>query len=184
MRPIVLLLAACLCAILYHDPVASPYLAAAPPSTAATPSHETRLEQLQHYQVASQLLEMELAKYHDLRKAELIEMAPEVFEAFRRKLSKDLQPTWDRMRHFGEDYNWRHSPARTGEEMDKENANRELLNKQVNLFRESLQDARTADAKAWGKQFENRPSEKEIRLEEELISLFTRERDEARAGLK
>jgi hypothetical protein len=192
MRPTGFLLAACLCAILLYDRVsgrfAAAVLAAAPTSAAqSSPLQETRLEKLQHYQVASQLLEMDLAKYRELRKAELSQMVPVVKRRFRNVLKKELQPVWDRMNNEYLSIAWKDGLQKNqkgSEIFDQEMENRRLLEMRSKLFEEALTDARTEEAKAWSNTFEDLPSEKEVRMDDELIHLFTRERDEARAALK
>jgi hypothetical protein len=179
-----------MCGILMYDRLSGSYApglhAAQAPASAFRPSasDETRLQKLQHYQVASQLLQMELAKYAELRTAELREMMPVVKATFAQPLSKNLQATWDRMNNPNLEYIWKSSDANTAEGERKEEENKTFLDKEFKSFWQSLLDARSASAKEWERRFASRPVEKEIRIEAELIPLFMRERDEARAALK
>ncbi len=189
MRQVVLLILGCFCGVLLYDRVSRPdsaALRAAQASTSASQmpgSGETRLQKLQHYQVALQLFEAELAKYQELRKAELKQMTQDVYASFRTKLTPELQETWDRMKDGKKDYAWEQK-RKTMDEYEKERKKREMLDAQVKSYYQSLLDARTDDAKNWEKQFEDRPAEKEIHTEAELIALLARERDGARAALK
>lgn len=184
MRPFGLLLAACLCTVLLYDRLAGRFpvvLAAAVDSSAR---QESRLEKLQHYQVASQLLDVALVKYHDLRKAELDQTISDVYATFRSKLSANLQATWDRMKSGAKDFKWRQTPGLSDEVIKQEEESRQVLDKQVKAFYASLMDPSTQQARDWGKQHEKRPGETEIRMEQEFVELLTHERDEARAALR
>lgn len=188
MRQVALLVLGCVCGVFLYDRVSGPHAATlraaqASGSASQTPvSGETRLQKLQHYQAASQLLETELAKYQELRKAELKHMTPDVYDSFRTKLAPELQETWDRMKDGKKGYAWEQK-RKTMDEYEKERKNREMLDVQVKAYYQALLDARTDDAKKWEKQFEDRPTEKEIHVEADLIALLTRERDGARAAL-
>jgi hypothetical protein len=149
-------------------------------------SGETRLQNLQHYQVALQLLELELAKYRDLRNQELKRMTPVAGKVFRHLLAKDMQKVWDRMNDPMKDASWQDNiPAeKRSETHDKETANRSRIETDYKSFLEALADPHSEAARSWDKVFEDLPSEKEIRAQKELINLFTHERDQARAALK
>jgi hypothetical protein len=168
MRPIVLLLAACLCAILLYDRVASPF--------------PTRLQKLQHCLAASQLLEIELAKYRSLREAQLNDMTRELKLAYQKSLDKDLQATWDRL--LDEDaYKQWGSKQTLQKVVDKEIDDRLMLERHFKLFWEAIKDPRTEASKLWSKHVETLPSETEIRAQGELVIKFARERDAALAAL-
>ena len=113
MRQVVLLILGCFCGVLLYDRVSGPDSAGTLRGSSvhigfadAEGSGESRLQKLQHYQVALQLLEAELAKYQELRKAELKQMTQDVYASFRTKLTPELQETWDRMKDGKKDYAW------------------------------------------------------------------------------
>jgi hypothetical protein len=183
MRPIVLLLAACLCVILLYDRLSNPFAAAAVPGSAAQSSQQlSHLEKLQHCLAASQLFEIELAGYRELRKTELNDMVPEVEKAFRDGLSKELQETWDRIHNTYANEEWERNHFRETKTTEKEWRNKEMLKRHFRSFFDSLTDPRTEAAKAWAKHVETLPEEKEIRAQERLVLMFARERDEALAA--
>jgi hypothetical protein len=188
MRPIGLLLAACLCAILLYDRVSGPLSAvevAAAPGPGNETSHQpTHLEKLQHCLTASQLLEIELAKHRELRRAELSDMTPAVEATFRKDLSKELQATWDRMHDAFADEQWKRDHFETKAVWDKEFHDKAMLGRHYKLFLESLTDPRTEASKAWAKVVEKIPAEKAIRAQGELVLMFNHERDVALAALK
>jgi hypothetical protein len=161
------------------DPAA---LHAAQTSAPRSPaSGETRLQQLQHYQAVLQVLDIEVARYQALRNAELKEK--DIYASFRKRLTKDLQETWDRMKDPKKDFAWKEKTQRTDDESQREYEKKEMLDAKVKAYYQSLLDPRSDDAKKWEKQFEGRPAEKEIHREADLIALLTRERDETRAAL-
>lgn len=192
MRQVGLLIVVVTCGTVLYDRLSGPPLAGlraaqSSASSQSSASGETRLQKLQHYQVASQLLETEMAKYRDLRNAELKRMTTVAGKEFRRKLSKEMQEVWDRLNNEWAALAWRDRlPHGANEQalLDKEMERKDALKEQYKSFQEALTDPRSEAARSWEKVFEDLPAEKEIRAKRELIDLFTQERNEARAALK
>jgi hypothetical protein len=187
MRSLGLFVVGSLCGILLYDRLSGPdptglraAQASAPRSSA---SGETRLQQLQHYQAVLQVLEIELARYQQLRKAELDGMAQDIKAAYRKTLNKDLQESWDRMYGPKKDVAANEKTQRTDDWYNREYEKQAKVEAKFQAYCRSLLDARSPNAKEWEKQFEGRPAEKEIHREGKLIALLTREGDEAQAAL-
>jgi hypothetical protein len=191
MRPFFLLLAAIFCALLLCDRLAIRFptavVAAAPAPTSDAHSfshHDTRSETLQRCLAASQLLEIELSRYRELRAVEVADMDDDVIATFRNSLNKMLQGTWDRLLDEDAYKRWELNHLQDTAEWNREYHDRAMLQRRVKLYRESLCDPRTDAAKARRKQFENHPLEKEARLHEDRVLMFDRDREAALAALK
>jgi len=189
MRPFGLLLAASLCTVLLYDRLAGRFpttvLAAAPaPAAQLSPHHETRSETLQRCLAASQLIDLELARYRELRAVEVADLVKIVKATFRKNLNKALQETCDRVFDETAASVWDDQHRDAFAQLTREYHDREMLTELYKFYRGSLCDPRTDAAKALRKEFESHALEKEARVYEERILLFDRDREAALAALK
>jgi hypothetical protein len=190
MRPLGLLLAACLCCVLLYDRLAGHFpgtVLAAAPGTAVQSSlrRESRLEKLQHFDVLLRLIaveDKELTRLEELRGAATSQLFDRLF---RERLEKQLQSTWDRMNAAVSNSEWRERlPA------DKRDAIIEDENKRRVRIREikdetvrALKNPNDEFKKALNKGVDESPVGKEYLALFHLVALLEHERDAVRDAL-
>jgi hypothetical protein len=195
MRPTVCFLAGCLCSLLLAGRIPSLFSAsgnsgassAVSPTTSA--KHETRIERLQHYRLAAELLDRELRKLEELAKQQK-EQADALGKAvFRERLSKELQATFDRM-YDRELYRaWLEHAVKSlptdkqAELEDQERKRVKTVDAKNSEYAISLLNQEGETYKTLMKRYEELPWKKEARMQNALVEVLTRERDEARAAL-
>jgi hypothetical protein len=192
MRPIGLLLAACLCAILLYDRGASPVpslLAAAPASTPpAAPRRETRLEKLEHYGLACEILAKEKAvtEYLESKREETMHNLTVAIAS--QRATKEVQARWKRYGHqeleFAREQEInRLPPEKQAAAREEDDKNGKIIGQILTTYRQELKDPNSAAAKDFEKRFEESDWSKQLRFDKELVRRLTRERDETRAAL-
>jgi hypothetical protein len=202
MRPFGLLLAACLCSLLLYDRLAGRFPTAVLAAGAAPapwndtslmnrpyPSQETRLQKLQHFQVASQLLDAQRQKVRDLEKEQNEQLEAEIKTMFAEQLSKDLLATWERMNDHSTQLAWQSEiftlPQEKKEALrDQERKNEELLKKQKEAWDDVLHNPQSAAAKSLNMRVTASSWYNHLQKERELRGLFLREVNAAGAALK
>ena len=202
MRPFGLFLAACLCGLLLYDRPSGRFPAEVLAAAAAPaplndpslmnrpyPSQETRLQKLQHFQIASQLLEAQRQKVQDLEKEQNEKVQGVIRTMFAEGLSKDLRATWERMNDVSKQFTWRDQIDRMPLEKkevlrEQEHRNEELLTNQKQEYDGVLRDPRSADSKSLNLRFRALPWYNDFQKERELLDLFRNELNEARTSLK
>jgi hypothetical protein len=193
MRSTGLLLAACVAVLLlYGRPSTSadvPSTVASSPSTQSISRSETRVLKLQRYRLASELLDTEQRKLHELADQKDEHTVALVNALMRERLNKRLQLTFDRM-HDQRLYDvWLNDAVRslTPEKLaalrDEASADAQVVVKSNEQYASALDDQTSEAFKAFMRRFQELPWSKEIQLEKELVRVLTRERDEARAAL-
>ncbi len=163
-----------------------------PPAAARveTKSHhnETRLETLQHYRLAGELLEMEQRKLQDLEKHNEAQFDALVKATFRERLGKELQPTWDRLNDGLLNFQWdakvQALPAEKQAEIrEVETKSVTIVNKELDSYKQAMQDRESEVSKTLAKKYHDLPATEESRMEHHLVRILARERDETRAAL-
>jgi hypothetical protein len=193
MRPLGLLLTACLSSVLFYDLLAGRFpavLAAAAPTSAAqsSPREETRLQKLQHLQATMDLLSVEYnqlnalqGKFDSLRTTVADEM-------FGERLDKDLRATWQRFeRSPAAVYDeWKeHLPADKKDAMIAEdNKRKELINQKEEEYKKAIEDHQSEAAKALDTKLDKFPITKQYLNQKSFAELLERERLVAREALR
>ncbi len=193
MRPLGLFLAACLCAALLHGRVSNPFLpavlAAAPaPIAKSPPREETRLERLQHYALACQILAKEETEaaylgldWKDYRYGFANHIAYT-------RCSKELRATWDRITDKSKADEWeeelkRLPPEKQAAARDQEDKNNKEIEKKRLSYHEAIKVPSGAASKDFETQLEESPRSKKLRFAKEIVRRLTREQQETRAAL-
>jgi hypothetical protein len=184
MRPFGLLLAACVCTVLLYDRLSGRFPRVQAAAAKSSPAAETRLEKLQHCLAVSQLLEIDLSRYRQLRTAQLDDMVTAVQADFRILLGREQQGTWDRLLDEDLFKKWKSEHSDNYAAWVKEFNDRDMLQRHYKLYREAIADPRTEAARAWRQKFEKFPLENEMRVYESRILMFQHEREAALAALK
>jgi hypothetical protein len=194
MRPIILCLSVCVLATCLHEMIYAPFRAQMTAAVAqettgqSTLRSETRLQKLEHYAAASEILTKEKAA------AEYLESQREParnrlrFEVGFERATKEVQATWDRYGDDAKKLAWetaiqQMSPDKQAAALEQDAKNRTVITQIRETVEQELKDPNSPASKELAKKLEGSTWLKDLRLEKELVRRLTRERDETRAAL-
>jgi hypothetical protein len=152
------------------------------------PPEETRLQKLQHYQVACQLLDMEEGKRGKLEQGRQHQVDKLSDFMFAEGLDKEPRATWERMHDDYQYSAWASStrklPATEAAALfEREEKTRDELRDKKQAYLANLNEGRGPAAKAFQMRFQTLAWSRNLDKQIRLIEMLTKERDKAQSAL-